>query len=115
MLKAFKSVFEILVLGFLKLPFNLWKISKQRLINQYDNKQHIYETLDDEYFATNWLDWAVDCGIFLIYPLGFTGILLAVIFSFELLILLALIPIYFAPVFILETHSTSFPNGIPLP
>ena len=77
MLKAFKSVLQILVLGFFRLPIRIWLNSKNKLIAQYGREESIYEVLDDEYMATNWLDWAVDCGIFMIYPIGFSAIIKA--------------------------------------
>ena len=65
MLKAFKSVFQILFLGLFKLPIKIWLNSKKKLTSQYGREESIYEVLDDEYMATNWLDWAVDCVIFI--------------------------------------------------
>ena len=100
MLKAFKSVLQILVLGFFRLPIRIWLNSKNRLIAQYGREESIYDVLDDEYMATNWLDWAVDCGIFMIYPIGFSAIITAILFTQEFLILLAIIPLYFSTIFI---------------
>ena len=100
MAKAFKSVFEILVLGFFKLPIRIWLNSKNKLITQYGREESIYEILDDEYIATNWLDWAVDCAIFLIYPVGLLIVIIAMAFTKTFMILIALIPLYFSTIFI---------------
>ena len=100
MLKAFKSVLQILVLGFFKLPIRIWLNSKKKLISQYGREENIYEVLDDEYMATNWLDWAVDCAIFMIYPFGSLVIIIAIVFTQNFLILIGIIPLYFSTIFI---------------
>ena len=100
MIKALKSTLQILILGLFNLPLKIWTSSKNKLITQYDKNESIYEVLDDEYMATNWLDWAVDSAIFLIYPIGLIVISLLIIFTVEFLILLSLIPLYFSTIFI---------------
>ena len=100
MIKALKSTLQILILGLFNLPLKIWTSSKNKLITQYDKNESIYEVLDDEYMATNWLDWAVDSAIFLIYPIGLIVISLLIIFTGEFLILLSLIPLYFSTIFI---------------
>ena len=100
MLKAFKSVFQILILGFFRLPVRIWLNSKNKLISQYGREETIYEVLDDEYMATNWLDWAVDCAIFMVYPFGFSVILIATLSTQNFFILLGVIPLYFSTIFI---------------
>ena len=110
---AFKSVYQILFIGFFKLPIRVWLNSKNKLIKQYHKKGNIYKVLDDEYMATNWLDWAIDCIIFLIYPFGFLffiivffGLLIFGEADFNMLfILLGLIPVYFSPIFISITRE----------
>ena len=104
MLKAFKSIFQILIIGLLRLPYKIWSASKDKLINQYNRNENIYQMLDDEYIATNWLDWVVDCVIFLIYPFGLLIITLVIVFAEpdfpKFVILIALIPLYFSTLFI---------------
>ena len=100
MLKAFKSVVQILVLGFFRLPIRIWLNSKNKLIAQYGREESIYDVLDDEYMATNWLDWAVDCAIFMIYPFGLSVIIIAILFTQNFYILLGIIPLYFSTIFI---------------
>jgi len=100
MFKAFKSVLQILVLGFFRLPIRIWLNSKNKLIAQYGREENIYEVLDDEYMATNWLDWAVDCAIFMAYPFGLSVIVIAIIFTQKIFILLGIIPLYFSTIFI---------------
>ena len=98
MLKAFKSVVQILVLGFFRLPIRIWLNSKNKLIAQYGREESIYDVLDDEYMATNWLDWAVDCAIFMIYPFGLSVIIIAILFTQNFYILLGIIPLYFSTI-----------------
>ncbi len=100
MLKAFKSVVQILVLGFFRLPIRIWLNSKNKLIAQHGREESIYDVLDDEYMATNWLDWAVDCAIFMIYPFGLSVIIIAILFTQNFYILLGIIPLYFSTIFI---------------
>ena len=105
MLKAFKSVFQILFLGLFKLPTKIWLNSKKKLTSQYGREESIYEVLDDEYMATNWLDWAVDCVIFITYPFGLLVIIILILFTQEFLILLGIIPLYFSILFISITRE----------
>ena len=100
MLKAFKSVLQILVLGFFTLPIRIWLNSKNKLIAQHGREESIYEVLDDEYMATNWLDWAIDCTIFMIYPFGLSVIIIGILFTRKLFILVGIIPLYFSTIFI---------------
>tara|TARA_B100000959_G_C14401727_1_gene386613 strand:- start:75 stop:467 length:393 start_codon:yes stop_codon:yes gene_type:complete len=101
MLEAIKSSVQILIIGFLTLPCRIWINSKNKLIQQYNRKETIYEILDDEYMATNWLDWAIDCVIFMIYPMGLLIISAIMCFSdINYFILIALIPLYFSTLFI---------------
>ena len=100
MLKAFKSVLQILVLGFFTLPIRIWLNSKNKLIAQHGREESIYEVLDDEYMATNWLDWAIDCTIFMIYPFGLSVIIIGILFTQKLFILVGIIPLYFSTIFI---------------
>ena len=106
-LKAFKSVLQILVLGFFKLPIRIWLNSKNKLITQYGREESIYEILDDEYIATNWLDWAVDCAIFLIYPVGLLIVIIAMAFTKTFMILIALIPLYFSTIVCFSINMNS--------
>ena len=100
MIKALKSTLQIVIIGGFNLPFKIWTSSKNKLMSQYEKKETIYEVLDDEYMATNWLDWSVDSAIFLIYPIGLLVVFLSIIFTGEFLILLSLIPLYFSTIFI---------------
>ena len=47
MFKAFKSVLQILVLGFFRLPIRIWLNSKNKLIAQYGREENIYEVLTE--------------------------------------------------------------------
>ena len=87
MIKALKSTLQIVIIGGFNLPFKIWTSSKNKLMSQYEKKETIYEVLDDEYMATNWLDWSVDSAIFLIYPIGLLVVFLSIIFTGEFLIL----------------------------
>ena len=79
--------------------------SKKKLTSQYGREESIYEVLDDEYMATNWLDWAVDCVIFITYPFGLLVIIILILFTQEFLILLGIIPLYFSILFISITRE----------
>ena len=78
MKKAFMTAFSLILFG-LKLPYIVWYKSKNKL-STYKYKSH-EEMLDDEYIVTSWIDWAVDCLILFIYPIGFLIILIALITS----------------------------------
>ena len=100
MLKAIIFSFKILFSGIL-LPFRIWKFSKEKLLS----KEEINSTknlLDEDYIVTSWFDWMIDAMIFLIYPLGFSFIVISVLLGslftkFSFFGILALIPLYFSP------------------
>ena len=56
--------------------------------------------LDDEYIVTSWLDWGIDCIIFLTYPIGVILITAILISSQKAFVMFGLLPIYFLPIFI---------------
>ena len=97
MKQAFLNAFSLIFFGF-KLPYFVWKQSKKKL-SEYTHKSH-EEMLDHEYIVTSWLDWAIDCIIFLIYPFCLIVIISIAIFTKKIAVLLGLIPIYFFPTFI---------------
>mgnify|MGYP007063688282 CR=1 FL=1 len=97
MKQAFLNAFSLIFFGF-KLPYFVWNQSKKKL-SEYAHKSH-EEMLDHEYIVTSWLDWAIDCIIFLIYPLCLITIISIAIFTKKVAVLLGLIPIYFFPTLI---------------
>ena len=102
MLNAIKTAFGILFFGFI-LPFKIWKLSMKRLIDK--NNGSFDDLLDNQYVATSWLDWVVDSIIFLLYPLGFILIILALGFTQDLFITIAIIPLYFSILLISFTRE----------
>ena len=97
MKQAFLNAFSLIFFGF-KLPYFVWKQSKKKL-SKYKHKSH-EEMLDHEYIVTSWLDWAIDCIIFLIYPFCLITIISIAIYTKKVAVLLGLIPIYFFPTLI---------------
>ena len=97
MKQAFLNAFSLIFFGF-KLPFFVWKQSKKKL-SKYNHKSHEM-MLDHEYIVTSWLDWAIDCIIFLSYPFALVVTILIATFTKNIAVLLGLIPIYFFPIFI---------------
>ena len=77
MKNAFKTSLSLLFFGF-KLPNVVWLKSKNKL-SSYNYNRH-EDILDDEYIVTSWLDWFIDCIIFLTYPLGL--LLILIIYSY---------------------------------
>ena len=97
MLNTIKTALGILFFGFI-LPFKIWKLSMKRLVDK--NKGSFDDLLDNQYIATSWLDWSVDSIIFLLYPLGFIFIILALGFTQNLFFTIAIIPLYFSTLLI---------------
>tara|TARA_Y100001960_G_C14407201_1_gene696398 strand:- start:59 stop:436 length:378 start_codon:yes stop_codon:yes gene_type:complete len=97
MKQAITTALSLIIFGF-KLPYIVWNKSKIKLSN-YKYKNH-EDILDHEYIVTSWLDWAIDCVIFLSYPCAGSVIIITTVFTQTLPVLLGFIPIYFAPIFI---------------
>ena len=103
MLKTIKFSLRILFSGFI-LPFRIWQFSKDKLLSKAEINS-VKSLLDDDYIVTSWFDWTVDAIIFLVYPIGLIiliGALLGSLFwsKFSLFGLVALIPLYFIPLFL---------------
>ena len=93
---AFYNAFRLIIFGF-SLPYKVWVISKNKLSTQ---NNPIDDLLDDEYIVTSWINWIIDCSIFLLYPLGLIIILIICIISKAYYPLFGIIPIYFFTLFI---------------
>jgi len=91
------TAFSIIFFVF-KLPYVVWSKSKNKL-SVYRFKSH-EDMLDDEYIVTSWLNYVIDCIIFISYPVGLCITVTLIFFTQKFLILLGLIPIYFSPLFI---------------
>ena len=96
MKNAFLNSFQLILFGF-ALPFKIWIISKNKLSTQ-DNP--IDDLLDDQYIVTSWIDWVIDCFIFLLYPIGLFVVLILCFVTGGYAPLLAMIPMYFFTLFI---------------
>ena len=85
---------KIILFGFI-LPFRIWELSKQKLLNITETKSIKY-LLDEQYIATSWLDLLFDAIIFIVYPIGLIIIIAVTLFTdISFYALLALIPLYF--------------------
>ena len=93
---AFYNAFRLIIFGF-SLPYKVWVISKNKLSTQ---NNPIDDLLDDEYIVTSWINWIIDCSIFLLYPLGLIVILIICIISKSYYPIFGIIPIYFFTLFI---------------
>ena len=97
MIKTLITAFSIIFFVF-KLPYVVWSKSQNKL-SVYRFKSH-EDMLDDEYIVTSWLNYVIDCIIFISYPVGLCITVTLIFFTQKFLILLGLIPMYFSPLFI---------------
>ena len=88
---------KIILFGFV-LPYKIWNLSKQKLLNN-SRRKSIDSLLDNDYIVTSWLDLMIDSVIFIIYPLGLIALIIAAIFT-NIKVLLGIIPLYFISVII---------------
>ena len=83
---------KIILFGFV-LPFKIWNLSKQKLLNN-SRRKPIDSLLENDYIVTSWLDLMIDSVIFIIYPLGLIALIIGAIFT-DIKVLLGIIPLYF--------------------
>ncbi len=83
---------KIILFGFV-LPYKIWNLSKQKLLNN-SRRKSIDSLLDNDYIVTSWLDLMIDSVIFIIYPLGLLALIIVAIFT-DIKVLLGIIPLYF--------------------
>ena len=88
---------KIILFGFV-LPYKIWNLSKQKLLNN-SRRKSIDSLLDNDYIVTSWLDLMIDSVIFIIYPLGLLALIIVAIFT-DIKVLLGIIPLYFISVII---------------
>ena len=97
MLKAFFTSFKVMFFGLL-LPFQIWKFSKDKVLNM--ESRSISNMLDEEYVVTSWMDMLIDAIIFLLYPVGFSLLLIFYFFTKFGSMFFLLIPLYLIPLII---------------
>ena len=83
---------KIILFGFV-LPYKIWNLSKQKLLNN-SRTESIDSLLENDYIVTSWLDLMIDSVIFIIYPLGLIALIIGAIFT-DIKVLLGIIPLYF--------------------
>ena len=83
---------KIILFGFV-LPYKIWNLSKQKLLNN-SRRKSIDSLLDNDYIVTSWLDLMIDSVIFIIYPLGLIALIIGAIFT-DIKVILGIIPLYF--------------------
>ena len=83
---------KIILFGFV-LPYKIWNLSKQKLLNN-SRRKPIDSLLENDYIVTSWLDLMIDSVIFIIYPLGLIALIIGAIFT-DIKVLLGIIPLYF--------------------
>lgn len=83
---------KIILFGFV-LPYKIWNLSKQKLLNN-SRTESIDSLLENDYIVTSWLDLMIDSVIFIIYPLGLIALIIGGIFT-DIKVLLGIIPLYF--------------------
>ena len=88
---------KIILFGFV-LPYKIWNLSKQKLLNN-SRRKSIDSLLDNDYIVTSWLDLMIDSVIFIIYPLGLIALIIAAVLT-DVKIILGIIPLYFISVII---------------
>ena len=97
MLKAFVTSFKVMFFGLL-LPFHIWKFSQDKVLNM--GSRSISNMLDEEYVVTSWMDMLIDAIIFLLYPVGFSLLLIFYFFTKFGSMFFLLIPLYLIPLII---------------